>query len=221
VAKTVPRGPDGYDLVLLPEDQRMSYAPGKFVFLTVAQGHGWSREMHPFSLSSTPVTREIRLSIREAGDFTRRLRQLPVGHPVQLYGPYGGFTLLATVRFRRVVCVGSGIGIAPFLGMLQFENTDDDDRPITVIYVVHDRAHAAYDDELQAVARALPRISCRLWVSSEAGHISARDVVGDGDPRDTAFMICGSARFGSDLSNQLRVLDVPRGNILCEGFAFR
>jgi predicted ferric reductase len=221
VARIVPREPDGFDFVLQPEDHRMSYAPGKFVFVTIAEGHRWSREMHPFSLSSTPAKREVRLSIREAGDFTRRLRQLPPGHPVQLYGPYGGFTLLATVRFERLVFIGSGIGIAPFLGMLQFEQTDNDDRPIAVFYVVHDREHAAYHDELKGVADELERISCRLWVSKEAGRITARDVAGGGDSQHTAFMICGSARFNADLSAQLRAIGVPRANIFAEGFAFR
>lgn len=200
VAEIVPRGPDGFDFVLVPEDHRMSYAPGKFVFVTIAESDRWSREMHPFSLSSTPVKREVRLSIREAGDFTRRLKQLQPGHPVQLYGPYGGFTLLATVSFERVVCIGAGIGIAPFLGMMQFEHTDNDERPIAVIYVVRDREHAAYHDELERVARALDRVSYRLWLSGEAGRLSARDLIGGGDPRNTAFMMCGSAPFTKDLT---------------------
>lgn len=222
ISQVVPRNPDGYDLVLVPADHRMSYAPGKFVFLTIAEGDRWSSEMHPFSLSSTPVTREVRLSIREAGDFTRRLRRLQPGHPVQLYGPYGGFTLLATVGFGRVVCVGAGIGISPLLGMLQFEHTDNDQRPIAVTYVVHDREHAAYHDELEIVARDLARVSYRLWVSVESGHLTARDVIGGvDDPADTAFMICGSARFAEDLSGQLRAAGVPASNIFSEGFAFR
>src|SRR5262249_41099278 len=64
VEATVPRGPDGYDLVLSPDDQRMFYAPGRFVFLAVTERKRWLREIHPFSLSSSPATREVRLSIR-------------------------------------------------------------------------------------------------------------------------------------------------------------
>lgn len=222
VSRIVPRGPDGFDLELVPENHRMSYAPGKFVFLTIAEGSRWSSEMHPFSLSSTPVTREVRLSIREVGGFTKRLRELPEGHPVQIYGPYGGFTLLATVSFQRIVCVGSGIGIAPFLGMLQFERTDNDDRPIDVTYVVRDRAHAAYHDELEAVARSVDRISYRLWITGEAGHLGARDLLqGIDDPVNTAFMICGSESFTKALSADLRSAGVRLSNIFSEGFAFR
>ncbi len=222
VAEVVTRGPDGFDLVLVPEDHRMSYAPGKFVFLTIAEGDRWSSEMHPFSLSSTPVRRELRLSIREVGEFTHRLRQLPPDHPVQLYGPYGGFTLLATVGFERVVCIGAGIGISPFLGMLQFEHTDNDERPIAVTYVVRERAQAVYRDELELAARALDRVSCRLWVTGDAGRISAHDIIGDGiDPENTAFMLCGTAQFTEDLSAQLRAAGVPRTSIFAEGFAFR
>ena len=222
VAEVVARGPDGFDLVLVPDDHRMSYAPGKFVFLTIAEGNRWSSEMHPFSLSSTPVTREVRLSIREVGEFTHRLRQLQSGHPVQLYGPYGGFTLLATVGFERVVCIGAGIGISPFLGMLRFEHTDNDERPIAVTYLVRDRAQAVYHDELEVAARALDRVSYRLWVTGESGRISARDVIGEGvDPGKTAFMLCGTASFTEDLSAQLRMAGVPRTSIFAEGFAFR
>jgi predicted ferric reductase len=221
VARVVPRGPDGFDLVAVPAERRMSYEPGRFVFLTIAEGRRWSREMHPFSLSSTPVTREIRLSIRQAGDFTRRLRQLAPGHPVQFYGPYGGFTLLATLVFERVVFIGSGIGIAPFLGMLQFEHTDNDERPITAFYVVHDRAHAAYHDEMEGIAREIDRVTYRLWVSAESGHLTARDVIEGRDFAGTAFMICGSAKFNTEFSAALRAAGVPRANVFAEGFAFR
>ncbi len=222
VSRVVPRGPHGFDLEMLPASERMSYAPGKFVFLTIAEGNRWSREMHPFSLSSTPVTREARLSIREVGGFPSRLRRLEPGHPVQLYGPYGGFTLLATVGFERIVCIGAGIGIAPFLGMLQFERTDNDQRPIAVTYVVHDRAHAAYHGELEDVARDVERISYRLWATAESGRLSARDLLdGIGDLNKTAFMICGSASFAEELSRQLRESGVPWSSIFSEGFAFR
>jgi predicted ferric reductase len=221
VLRVVPRGPDGFDLELVPADHRMSYAPGKFVFVTIAEGQRWSREMHPFSLSSTPVTREVRLSIRDVGDFTKRLKELQPGHPVQLYGPYGGFTLLATVSFERVVFIGAGIGISPILGMLQFEHTDNDTRPIDAFYVVHDRAHAAYHDELESIARSIDRVTYRLWVSSEAGRLSAKDVIGAGDPKNTAFMICGSVAFATGLTKQLRAAGVPLANVFSEGFAFR
>jgi predicted ferric reductase len=222
VARVDQRGPDGFDFVLMPENRRMTYAPGKFVFITIAENGRWSREMHPFSLSSTPVTRELRLSIRDVGGFTHRLKQLPAGHPVQVYGPYGGFTLLATVGLGRVVCIGAGIGISPFLGMLQFEQTDNDERPIQVFYVVRDRAHAAYHDELEASAAKLARVSYRLWVSGEAGRLSAREIT-DGIPDlgNTAFMLCGPELFTRDLSAQLRAAGVPLANIFSEGFAFR
>jgi predicted ferric reductase len=222
VARVEPRGPDGFDFVLVPQNHRMSYAPGKFVFITIEENGRWSREMHPFSLSSTPVTRELRLSIREAGDFTHRLKRLPAGHPVQVYGPYGGFTLLATEGLGRVVCIGAGIGISPFLGMLQFERTDNDERPIDVVYVVRDRAHAAYHDELQACAATLSRVTYRLWVSGEAGRLSAGALTeGIADLGNTAFMLCGPELFTRDLSAQLRAAGVPLANIFSEGFAFR
>jgi ferredoxin-NADP reductase len=106
--------------------------------------------------------------------------------------------------------------------MLQFERTDNDQRPIAVTYVVHDRAHAAYHGELEDVARDVERISYRLWATAESGRLSARDLLdGIGDLNKTAFMICGSASFAEELSRQLRESGVPWSSIFSEGFAFR
>jgi ferredoxin-NADP reductase len=76
-------------------------------------------------------------------------------------------------------------------------------------------------DELGTAARTLDRVSCRLWISGESGRISAKDVIGGDDPRNTAFMMCGSAPFATALMRQLRAAGVPRANIFSEGFAFR
>ncbi|MGE0719520.1 MAG: ferric reductase-like transmembrane domain-containing protein, partial [Alphaproteobacteria bacterium] len=70
VERVTPRGPDAVDLVLRPRDRRMIYEPGSFVFIGLP-GTGWRRpELHPFSISSSPAERDLRLSIRTVGDFT-------------------------------------------------------------------------------------------------------------------------------------------------------
>lgn len=222
VARIVPRDPGAFDLVLDPVGQRMAYAPGKFVFISIAEGGHWSHDLHPFSLSSTPVLREVRLSIREVGDFTRRLRQLSPGHQVRLYGPYGSFTLHSVAAFDRVVCIGAGIGIAPFLGMLEFERTNDERRRIWLTYVVRDRGQAPYDGALEQAAAELERVDYRLWVSSDEGRFTASAIAAIREaPQTTAVMMCGPGPMLTDLINQLRELGVPNDNIYAEGFAFR
>ena len=115
------RGSNIVELVMRPVDRRMMYEPGTFVFLRVPDLEGAEKELHPFSLTSSPVVGIFACRIRMIGDFTRRLVSLDTGKQVEVYGPFGGFTPHRFARFRRLVLIGSGIGITPFLGMLSFE----------------------------------------------------------------------------------------------------
>ena len=132
------RGSNIIDLVMRPVERRMMYEPGTFVFLRVPDMEGQQKELHPFSISSSPVDRDLRLSIRTVGDFTRRLPSLEPGTHLDVYGPFGGFTSHRFAHFRRIVCIGAGIGITPFLGMLAFELSNHDFRRIWLYYVVRD-----------------------------------------------------------------------------------
>lgn len=217
----VPRDPGAYDLIMTPRAERMSYAPGKFIFISIAEGNHWSRDLHPFSLSSSPVKQELRLSIREIGDFTRKLRTLPKGHEVRLYGPYGSFTLHSVANFERVLCIGAGIGIAPFLGILEFEGTNNERRHISLTYVVRSQDQAPYDAALAEAAAGVETIDYNLWVTADQGFIKAEQFRDFLTPaHSTAVMLCGPGPFLIDFIAQLRAMGVPRDHIYAEGFAF-
>jgi len=224
--RVVEHGALAYDLVFTPAERRMSYAPGMFVFLSVPASEIVPPEFHPFSLSSTPVTREMRLSIRAVGDYSRALRRLPPGHAVDVYGPFGGLTTHATAARRELVCIGAGMGITPFLGMLSFDATNDDERRIRLYYVVATAADAPYDDDIRALcATSRSDVAYALWASDTRGRITAAAVAeaaaGAIASGDCAVMLCGSAAFVADLTRQFRAVGVARERIVAEGFSFR
>ncbi|MGH8469484.1 MAG: ferredoxin reductase family protein [Gammaproteobacteria bacterium] len=160
----VARGSNIIDLVMRPLDRRMMYEPGTFAFLRVPSMEGQQKELHPFSISSSPVDRDLRLSIRTIGDFTRRLPSLKSGTQLQVYGPFGGFTCHRFAPFRRLVCIGAGIGITPFLGMLAFELSNHDFRRIWLYYVVRGDQDAVYDSEIrERYLEAESYIDYALW----------------------------------------------------------
>ena len=134
----VPHGADFIDLVMRPVTRRMMYDPGTFVFIRVPALAKHGTELHPFSISSSPVERDLRVSIRKVGEFTRALPSLPPRTLIDVYGPFGGFTPLRYAGYRRIVCIGAGIGITPFLGMLAFELRNHDFRRIWLYYVTRD-----------------------------------------------------------------------------------
>jgi predicted ferric reductase len=219
----VPRGANIIDLVMRPVDRRMIYEPGTFVFLRVPDMEGQQKELHPFSISSTPVDRGLRLSIRTVGGFTRRLPSLDLGTQLDVYGPFGGFTSHRFAHFRRIVCIGAGIGITPFLGMLAFELSNHDFRRIWLYYIARDEQDAVYDSEIrESYLEAESYIEYELWLTARRGRITAAQIAADIAPLDDyAVMLCGQQNFISDIARQFRALGVPRDRIITEEFEFR
>ena len=219
----VSRGNNIIDLVMLPVDRRMMYEPGTFVFLRVPGMEGQEKELHPFSISSSPVERDLRLSIRTVGGFTRRLPSLEAGAQLDVYGPFGGFTSHRYAPFRRLVCIGAGIGITPFLGMLAFEISNRDFRRIWLYYVVRDEKDAVYDSEIrESYLDTESYIDYELWPTAHRGRITASQIAADIAPlEDFAVMLCGQVNFISDLARQFRALGVSRDRIITEEFEFR
>jgi predicted ferric reductase len=217
------RGSNIIDLVMRPIDRRMMYEPGTFVFLRAPDMEGQQKELHPFSISSSPVDRDLRVSIRTVGDFTRRLPSLKSGTRLEVYGPFGGFTPHRFAHFRRLVFIGAGIGITPFLGMLAFELSNRDFRRIWLYYVVRDEQDAVYDSEIrESYLEAESYIDYSLWPTARRGRITAAQVASEVAPlEDYAVMLCGQIRFILDLARQFRALGVARDRIITEELEFR
>jgi predicted ferric reductase len=211
------------DLVMRPVERRMMYEPGTFVFIGIPSLSEHRRELHPFSISSSPVDRDLRVSVRQIGDFTRRLSGLSRGDPVEVYGPFGGFTPQRFAPYRRLVWVGAGIGITPFLGMLAFELSNHDFRRIWLYYAARSAKEAVYDGEIRTrFLAAESYIDYELWLTGERGRITAAKIAEAVAPfGDYAVMLCGTAAFVSDLARQFRALGLPSERIILEELQFR
>lgn len=214
---------DSYDLVLTPTERRMNYDPGTFAFIMTPDHPTLPAELHPFTISSTPVNRELRFSIRAVGDYTRALRQIEPGAAIDVYGPFGGFSPNAFMKHRRLVLIGAGIGITPFLSMLAYEMTNNDFRRIWLYYIVREPKDAGYDEEIRSrYQEADSYIDYLLWITKEKGRLTAKQIdeaVGDFD--DYAVMLCGTSAFNHHLTRQFLDLGLPRERIISEDFAFR
>jgi len=224
VEAATPLAGDTVDLVLRPETRRMSYDPGTFVFIRLpdAPEGDVARQYHPFSIASSPAERDLRLSIRMVGDFIRGLPALPARTPVEVFGPFGGFTPHRLAPFRRLVCIGAGIGISPFLGMIRFEFTNNDFRRIWLYYVVREAVSAPYDAELSAaVPLADSYVDYTLWTTGDRGRLTARRVMDDIAPLDDyAVMLCGPPAFVKDMVRQFRAAGLPPDRLIYEDLHF-
>jgi len=87
-----------------------------FVWRFWADGLWW--QAHPFSLSSAPSERGLRITVRGLGDASQKLPQLKRGTRVSFEGPYGLFTEHARTA-PLVVLIAAGIGVAPIRSLLE------------------------------------------------------------------------------------------------------
>ena len=210
------------DLVMRPLTERMMYEPGTFVFIRVRNHGRYSGELHPFSISSTPIDRDLRLSIRMVGDFTKSLSMLTPGHTIDVYGPFGGFTPHRFAQYRRLVFIGAGIGITPFLSILAFEETNHDFRRIWLYYLASDAENAPYDQEiLSSYLKADSFIDYFLWESKKRGRLTAADVQKEVQLDNYAVMLCGHPEFVAEMTSQFQELGVPCSRIISEELLFR
>ncbi len=227
VVSVAQRNKDIVDLIMRPTEKRMMYLPGTFVFIAVPSFKGKEKELHPFSLSSSPTERNLRVSCKQVGDFTDQLMALaPVeaGEPkfVEVYGPFGNFTPHRFAPYRRMIWVGAGIGITPFLAMTAFERSNNDFRRIWLYYSVRSPEEAVYNQELKDnVERADSYIDYTLWLTSAQGRLTAAKIVAEVELDDYAVMLCGTTAFVASMAGQFRALGLPAERIITENFQFR
>ncbi len=209
------------DLRLAPDGARMSYEPGEFAFLSVQGRADVSPEQHPFSLASDPARRGLRFGVRQTGDYTKSLSRLRPGDRVDVFGPYGEFTSYNFDSARRQVWIAGGIGVTPFLSMLQHESHTEDGKRLTLVYSVKSRAQAVYAEELEALVAMEPAIDLVLHFSDDEGFLTGERLVALTDqPETTLFLMCGPGPMMKGLRRQLLGLGLKPHQIDFEEFDF-
>ncbi|MFA5206585.1 MAG: ferredoxin reductase family protein [Lentisphaeria bacterium] len=197
---------------------------GQFVIVRfLARGFRW--EEHPFSLSARPDGRQLRLTIKAAGDFTRRIPQLLPGTPVVVDGPHGIFTA-DRCRAGKVLLLAGGIGITPIRAIA--EELLEQGRDLVLLYANRNRAGIVFERELEALAAAAAgRLKIHHVLSGaepgwtgEQGHLDqARVLRLVPDVREREVFLCGPPPMMRSLRQALAALGVPRGRLHDERFA--
>jgi predicted ferric reductase len=137
-----PVGHDGID-----------FKAGQFIWITIGDSP-FSLQQHPFTISSAPGQKKIRLTIKELGDFTTQVGDLKAGTKAFIEGPYGNFTL-DTSSSTHNVFINGGIGITPTMSVMQTLKNSGDDRKTTVIYGTPSQQMTPFYEELNSLSDEL------------------------------------------------------------------
>jgi predicted ferric reductase len=129
VTSVVPEG-DGCVSVYLAGEHlgELDVRAGQFLTWRFLAGAGWMRA-HPYSLSSAPDGRSLRITVKDLGDGTAAVPGLRPGTKVLIEGPYGRLT--TRVRTRPAVAL---IGITPLRALAEELGADRRGADVVVLH---------------------------------------------------------------------------------------
>jgi predicted ferric reductase len=204
------------------------FLPGQFAWLT-AEASPFADAEHPFSISSSAENpREIRFTIKELGDFTARVKHLPVGRTVCVDGPFGAFSCDRHSHAKGYLFIAGGIGITPIMSMLCTLADRGDPRPLVLLYANKTWDSVTFREEIERLA---PRISLRVvhvlekppegW-TGEKGFVT-QDIIrthlpAEVRPNEWEVFLCGPKPMMDAVDRALMRMGVAPGDIHAERF---
>ena len=135
-----------YFMIKLPGGRDLGHKPGQFVEVSLA-GIGEA----PISVSSSPTRKGMfELVVREVGNVTNALHNLPVGSKVGIRGPFGNGFDMSLFKGKDVLVVGGGIGLVPLRSSIQYiiDNKADFGK-MTILYGTRNPSEILFKDEIE------------------------------------------------------------------------
>lgn len=186
---------------------------------------------HPWSLSSLPDGRHLRVTVRDLGDHSRQIASLRPGTRALIEGPYGGFTTRGRTR-SRVLLLAAGVGITPVRAILE-ELVRTNAAPaghVTLVYRADREDQLALRAELQKLARAGGHRLVFLVGPPVQGSWLPAGMPGRDDAARLASVVpevasheaylCGPAPWMALVHRSLRRSGIPQSHIHDERFAW-
>lgn len=148
---------------------------------------------------------------------------------LELQRPAGRF-LLPTDPVRPVVLIAAGIGITPFMSLLEtLAARGDLSQPVLLLHGSRDAAHHAFAARIARLAERLPRLQVITFHSRapaadaarggmRGGRVGAAQVPAAWIEADARFYLCGPPAMLRETTLGLRSRGVPRWAIFSEAF---
>lgn len=206
---------------------RLRTQAGQFFIWRFRDGPGWTRG-NPYALSAAPDGDALRITAKEVGPNSNRLRGLRPGTRVLFEGPYGGFTE-AVRHGHKVTMMASGIGITPVRALL--EDLVYEPGEAVLLYRASTDDDFVFRRELDELAehrgvrvvylpghRAPGRSSWQSEHATEDDHTALSRLIPDIGEHDV--FICGPDAWGRSAREAARRAGVPGIRVHLERFAF-
>jgi predicted ferric reductase len=212
------------EVVMEPRERPLSFKPGQFLFVNFREPFSEQfplflrNQFHPFSITSTPDERTLRITVKAVGDYTRALRALEPGAEAVVEGPYGAFSSSDLPNGRQIWIAG-GIGVTPFLSMARSLNGKAPD--VDFYYCVEHVPEAHFLDELRAIEGTRQDFRVTLVPRDTDGFLTGERLAREHEDLGSAdVLVCGPPAMIDSLRPQLAVQGVERERFHAEEFGF-
>lgn len=207
---------DIIEIEMEAETKNIIFTSGQFAFFSFIS-FGVTNESHPFTISSSSFNKNLKITVKNLGDFTSILKNIKIGDSVIVDGPYGNFSY-KNVKNKDQIWVAGGIGITPFYSMAQ---KLEDGYNIDFYYSVKEVDEAVYVNELKELSLKNPSFKFNLWSAKEKGYINAGVITSlSGGYKNKDIFFCGPPVLMKSLEDQFQSLGADINNIHYENFSF-
>lgn len=229
--KSVENIGDVTEFVLDDKSKDFKFLPGQFGVLSIRNNSKITYELHPYTFSSAP-SQNLRISAKNLGDFSAKLKGLKVGDEVRVWGPHGMFgqTSKSTFFFpnnKKTVMIAGGIGITPFLSILnEFSLNQERYAENSEVYLISSckvPQENIYNDEIEKFSKSISFLQYIKHCSDHEGYINLEyltKILGS-DLSEYNFMICGPSVMMKSIHKILMGKSVPQDQIFFEDFSFK
>lgn len=210
-------------------EEDFTFTAGQFIFVTLPELHypdNRGARRH-FSIVNSPTEKgiiKVTTRIRESG-YKQTLKELPEGTEVEL-GPIGGDFNLPESTEQPLVLIAGGIGITPYMSMLQYIRDNNLNYDITLVYSNRDQQSTVYFEKLQELAKEIPGLKLILVMTQqddwqgEKGHIDAEFMKRHfPDVNKQKYFVVGPPAMSKALVDVLGQAGVAQENIEQEEFS--
>ena len=173
----------------------LEYRAGQYcnLMLPASTGLAGGDRAHKLSLLSAPFEDTLRVATRmRAGSvYKAAAAALPLGSELQLFAPFGDFTLQKSEKVPAVFLIG-GIGITPVRSIIAQASHDGTGHHIILLYSNRNPGTAAYVADFQQFAQANSHFTFVPSYSDTDGFIDADMVRANVPDIETSrFYMCG------------------------------
>jgi len=217
---------DSWTLALAPVGHPgVEFHPGQFAWLAV-QKSPFDLRQHPFSFSSSAERKGwLEFTIRELGDFTSMVKDIPTGARLYVDGPFGTFSPDFHDAPGYVMLAG-GVGITPLMSMLRTFADRGDTRPIVLVFGSYSWDNVLYREEIGELEKRLNLKVVHVleqppegW-SGEVGYVTS-DLLDRHLPQDRAgyqYFVCGPLPMINAVEQALKEAAVPLQRVESERY---